>query len=183
LGVCAVHGGQHPGRGTRNALLAIGEWSYLEIVGPDPLQPSEGAPRWFMVDDIPGPRLVTWAVKAAELDNLVKRARRRGVLLGSVAHGKRVRSDGVVLSWQFTDPAAFVVDGLVPFFINWGSSPHPAATAPRGVQLISLRVQHPEPRLVEHALSVVGLNLAVEHGLHPSLIATLRTPKGVVELH
>ena len=35
LGVEPVPGGQHPGRGTRNALVALGPASYLEIVGPE----------------------------------------------------------------------------------------------------------------------------------------------------
>ena len=36
LGVRAAAAGQHPGRGTRNALLRLGEDSYLLIDGPDP---------------------------------------------------------------------------------------------------------------------------------------------------
>ena len=36
LGVRATPGGQHLGAGTRNALVALGPGTYLEIVGPDP---------------------------------------------------------------------------------------------------------------------------------------------------
>lgn len=182
LGVRAIPGGQHPGRGTRNALLALREYSYLEIVGPDPSQAWEVGPRWFEVDDIAGPRLITWAANATKLEDVVAHAARHGLRLGAVTAGSRVRSDGVTLSWKFTDPCTRVAGGLLPFFIDWGSSPHPATTAPRGLQLVSLCGEHPEPARVEEALSGVGINLRVGYGLQPALVAVLKTSKGMVEL-
>ena len=60
----ATPGGQHPGLGTRNALIALGPSMYLEIVGPDPEQPKPLEPRWFCINDLAAPRLVAWAAKS-----------------------------------------------------------------------------------------------------------------------
>ena len=68
LGVRATPGGQHPGLGTRNALVALGPASYLEIIGPDPEQPKPAGPRRFGIDDLKAPRLLTWVAKGRDLD-------------------------------------------------------------------------------------------------------------------
>jgi hypothetical protein len=182
LGVRAAPGGQHPGRGTRNALIALSEGSYLEIVGPDPDQPAPALPRWFGIDTLNRPRLVTWALKADNLKQRVEEAARGGVRLGPVVAGSRTRSDGVTLAWECTDPAAVVGGGLVPFFINWGDSPHPAASAPAGPTLVSLRGEHPELSRIREYLAAIGVALPVAQGPRPSLIATFRTTNGIVEL-
>jgi len=54
-----------------------------------------------------------------------------------------------LLRWQFTDPLVPVADGIVPFFIDWGNSPHPAKTTPQGARLISLRAEHPDEERVQ----------------------------------
>ncbi len=182
LGVRPAQGGQHPGRGTRNALLRLSERSYLEIVGPDESQQQVVKPRWFQLDTLDVPRLVGWAVKASELDRLSARAKVGGISLGPVVSGSRERLDGSYLRWQFTDPSTVVADGIVPFFIDWGDSPHPAASAPPGPVLESLRAEHPNPAEVMRALGVIGLDLLVEFGPRPALIATFRTEAGIVQL-
>ena len=182
LGVRPAPGGQHPGRGTKNALLALSERSYLEIVGPDPAQAKPAGGRWFRIDDLDAPRLVTWAVKEADLEKRKISAGASGVGLGPVASGSRQRADGTTLRWQFTDPAVVVADGLVPFFIDWKDSPHPAAAAPAGPVLTSLRAVHPNAAKVMRALSAVGIDLSVEPGPRPALVATLKTGNGLVEL-
>jgi hypothetical protein len=182
VGLRATPGGQHPGRGTRNALLSLGPGVYLEIIGPDPEQPTPAQPRPFGIDDLKEPRLVTWAAKANQLEQLASEAGRGGIKLGEVISGTRQRADGVVLSWRYTDPRTVVAGGVVPFFIDWGKTPHPATTATQGASLIGLRAEHPDAQQVQKALDRLGLDLRVQQGPRPALVATVSGPRGRVEL-
>lgn len=182
LGVKATPGGQHPGLGTRNALVALGPTSYLEIIGPDPEQPTPPGPRRFGIDDLKAPRIVRWVVKSSELDAVAAKAAKANVPLGAIAPGSRRRPDGVVLSWRYTDPNTVVADGLVPFFIDWGTSPHPALTAARGATLTRLRAEHPDSERVQKMVDQLGLELKVSQGPAPAIIATIDSPRGRVEL-
>ena len=182
LGVRATLGGQHQGRGTYNSLLALGPMSYLEIVAADPRQPKPLTARWFRVDNLQSPRLVSWAVKGSSLNMLIANAAQSGVQLGPLRSGSRVRPDGVVLSWQFTDPTMVVADGVIPFFIDWRTSPHPAEMAPRGASLVGLRAEHPACKQVRDQLLAIGIDIPVDHGPYPALVATLQTASGHVEI-
>ena len=180
VGVQATPGGQHPGGGTRNALIALGDATYLEIIGPDPEQPKPPQPRRFGIDDLTAPKLVTWAAKSSDLEQLTGDALRKGIQLGPVNPGSRRTPQGVLLAWRLTLTA--LGDGIVPFFIDWGQTPHPARTAATGATLIDLRAEHPDAERVQKILTQLGLELPVQAGARPALIATISSPRGRVEL-
>ena len=181
-GVRAAPGGRHPGEGTRNALIRIGPAMYLELIAPDPEQPSPPRPRWFGLDTLDEPHLITWAAKCADLDRRVATAAAAGVGVGEVRGGHREVGDGQMLSWRLTYPDVRLGDGLVPFLIDWGQSPHPARKAPGGLRLVDLRAEHPRPATVLGSLRHLGIELRVTAGARPDLIATFDTPRGTVEL-
>jgi len=182
LGVKAVAGGQHPGGGTRNALVGLGNETYLEIIGPDPEQPQPIRPRRFGIDDLKAPRLVTWAVKSTDLEATVERAKANGFDLGAVQSGSRRRPDGVLLAWRLTVSPTLTADGIVPFFIDWDKTQHPAHTLPRTCKLVALRAEHPNAKVIEKGLDALGLRIKVDGAAIPALIATIETPSGQVEL-
>jgi hypothetical protein len=182
LGVRATPGGQHPGLGTRNALVALGPASYLEIIGPDREQPKPAGRRRFGIDELKAPRIVGWVAKGTELEKLVVAAAAHAVKLGPVIPGSRRRPDGVVLTWRYTDPNAVLADGLVPYFIDWGTSPHPSASAARGVTLRQVRAEHPDAERTQKMLDILELDLRVQKGSAPAIIAIMDSPRGRVEI-
>ena len=182
LGVRATAGGRHPGAGTRNALVALGPGTYLEIVGPDRTQPQPEQPRWFRIDEIDAPRLVTWAAKVDSIDQISRKARRLGVGLGGIVAGSRRRDDGVLLAWRYTNPRTVVGDGIIPFLIDWGTTPHPSESAAQGASLITLRAEHPQPEPIRDIARRLGLSLQIDRGSQPALVATIASLRGEVEL-
>jgi len=181
-GIRAVIGGSHPGGGTRNALISLGPATYLEIIAPDPEQTDFDGRRIFRIDELEAPTLVTWAANADDINQIAANDIGDGETPGASLAGSRRRPDGVLLAWQYTDPSSVLLDGVIPFFINWGDTPHPAASAPVGARLVSLRVEHPEADRVRRAFAALGLDVPVTSAPAPALIAVVESPNGTVEL-
>jgi len=182
FGVRASPGGRHPGAGTHNALLSLGGDAYLEIIAPDPLQPAPGHPRSFGLDSLRAPRLQTWAVKHADLEELLSRALALGIDLERVESGFRRRPDGGELSWRYAGIPADRLGGVIPFFIDWGVSAHPSSSAAPGLRFVGLRAEHPDPDRARALLEGLGIGIDVTRGPEAALIATLGGPHGELEL-
>jgi len=180
LGVRAAGGGQHPGQGTHNKLLSLDQGTYLELIGPDPAQPDPLQPRPYGVDGITRAGLVGWAIRAEDIDVALARAHAAGVDLGEVIEGRRRTADGASLRWRVTSNARTA--GVIPFLISWGDTPHPAASAPSGLTLGALRVEHPDPKSIAETLRILGADVEVCAGSRARLIATVRGPNGIGEL-
>lgn len=179
-GVRALFGGVHPGRGTRNALVALGPSSYLEIIAPDPQQSS---PAWFtQVLTLTDPRLIAWAVHTSDLTLLAQTAAAAGLPIDGPHDGARSRPDGKILSWRLFhlwDDRG----GLLPFFIEWNrDSVHPAAAAPSGCQLGRFHLQSPDASELARILQTLAVEVPIELGEKPLICARLACPKGEVEL-
>jgi len=180
LGVRASAGGQHPGRGTHNALISIGPKAYLEIIAPDPLQP-ETRPVWFAIHRLTAPKLVTWAVRIDDIEGFVKEIS-PNANVGRVRSGSRKTPDGATLSWQLTEPQLIEGVGLVPFLIEWSSSQHPADSAITGPRLVQLRIEHPEPESIRNQLKLLHLGVAIEQNATPALVAIFESAGNQIEL-
>ena len=183
-GIRPAVGGSHPGRGTRNALLSLGAKQYLEVIAPDPAQKTYT----FQIDlrSLKEPRLVTWAAATSDIDALARDAKAAGRGVFGPNDGSRARPDGKVLKWRSLGVASSLAVGGVepiPFFIEWAADVvHPASDSPRGCELKTLRFAHPSPASVVDALKAVGIDADVASASEAALVATVSTPKGVIEL-
>jgi catechol 2,3-dioxygenase-like lactoylglutathione lyase family enzyme len=166
-GVRPVEGGPHPGLGTRNHLLGLGELRYLEIIGPDSGQSDPERPRPFGIDELTEPRLAAWAVRAADIEARVARSRTLGYDPGPIEPLSRRTPDGEVLRWRLTFP----YEPVVPFLIDWGRTPHPARRLPV-VPLTAFSGTDPDPAGVRGRLAALGVELDVREGAQ-GLVAVL----------
>lgn len=176
FGVRAQPGGKHIGLGTHNALLALGPRTYLEIVAPDPEQPEPSMPRPLGVDDVTPGRLASWALACDDIDRAVAVARSYGYDPGEVGDGQRVGPAGTVLRWRAAGSA--LASDLVPFLISWGDTEHPARSAPHGLILKSLQIEHPDPLSLAPLLIALGADIEVTPSAAPALVAHLSGPSG-----
>ena len=181
LGVAPSPGGPHPGLGTRNYLVSLGESCYLEIIGPDPEQPQPSRARPFALDQLSAARLVSWAIHDAELERRVDAARAKGYDPGPILPLSRQSPAGLI-AWRLTMRGEPGGEGLVPFVIDWGKTPSPALSSTRGCTLRGLRAEHPDPASIEAMLGALGVELDVARGAAPALVARIATPRGEIEL-
>ena len=180
-GVDPAEGGRHLGRGTRNVLVGLGGTSYLEIIGPDPANPADpGVAMPFGLDTLDRPRLVTWAVHPADLEAAAAASAAAGADLGQVWPLSRRTPAGALLEWRLASRHPEPLDGVTPFLIDWGATPHPAPALPR-LALRGLRATHPDPGAVAAVLDALDVRLTVEPGA-PGIAALLDTPRGPVVL-
>ena len=182
LGARPIIGGRHPQYGTHNAIVALGDHIYLEIIASDPdLPPPEEGVLWDL-DTLQEPRLITWAMRTDQIFDLAEKARKAGLNIGDVAEGARTTPEGKVLKWRLTNPHAARLETATPFLIDWGETLHPAETAPKAGSLTALRFEHPQPDMLKHVFATLGLSVEVASADDPAIIAAVKTPNGMVEL-
>jgi hypothetical protein len=123
FGLGSVEGGRHPGWGTANRIVPLGN-AYLELVAI--VDPDEAASSDFgravskaIVTHEP---LIGWVVATDDLEAVARRLRLE------VSRGSRTMPDGTTLTWQLAGLASSLKTGALPLFIEWGgpNELHPA---------------------------------------------------------
>jgi catechol 2,3-dioxygenase-like lactoylglutathione lyase family enzyme len=179
-GVRAAFGGVHPGRGTQNALLSLGDRHYLEIIAPDPKQAAPSG-QFAQLKNLSKPKLIGWAAHPGNLENYANKLRAAGIAFAGPTPGSRARPDGRILHWK-TLNLADGHSGVLPFFIEWSTdSIHPSADAPRGCRLDHFAIADPNPVALKKILQQLALDVPVEHADRPQLRARITGPRGTLD--
>jgi hypothetical protein len=177
----AVIGGVHPNRGTRNALISLGERQYLEILAPDPAQSTMDGRAAFL-KTLAKPKIITWAAGTRDIDTIEKGVKAAGYETEGIQTGSRKKPDGSVLEWRNLTLKGHDGD-IIPFVIEWGSSStHPSVDSPTGCKLRELRLEHPDPDKMNGFLEAMGFQVRIGKGPAPRVTALIATPKGDFEL-
>jgi hypothetical protein len=205
LGISPGPGGEHEKYGTHNRLFKIASpqfpLAYFEIIAinPEAVIPKRAqVPRWFDMDDAAvqkavaqGPRLIHFVSSTEDVKAARHLLRTQGIERGQVVQASRKSRKGT-LNWQITvrEDGERLFNGCLPTLIQWGKPEatdplrlHPRNSLPRsGVTLQGLTVSHPSGAKLQAAFDAIGLaDIAIETG-PANLVASLQTPKGLVQL-
>ena len=181
-GVRARFGGQHPGRGTHNALLSFGGRQYLEIIAMDPDQADAPGLLFPELRGLSEPKLIAWAIAVESVADVAKRAMAANIATIGPLDGSRAQSDGSLLIWKTLRIDSPSLEG-VPFFIEWHvGAAHPSQNSPSGCRLTSFEIEHTDPERISRVLKSLGAAAIITPGSRVRMKARLQTPKGEVGL-
>jgi hypothetical protein len=171
LGLEVVAGGRHPGWGTANRIVPLGD-AYLELIAVvAPAEaPSSPFGRWVAASP-PGP--MGWAVRVDDIDAT---ARRLGL---DLVPGSRAAPDGRRLAWRTAGVERVATEPALPFFISWEpGGPFPGEGG-AGLEVERIELRGDAARLAEW-LGDADLPVAVRPGPPAVERFVLRGPGGTI---
>jgi glyoxalase-like protein len=111
-GLASLEGGRHPGWGTANRIVPLGD-AYLELIAVVDEAEAAQSPIGSWVASATHAEPLGWAVRTNELDAV---ARRLDLRIGA---GSRAGREGR-LSWRMAGIERAAAEPSLPFFIEWG---------------------------------------------------------------
>jgi len=127
------------------------------------------------------PALHTFAIGTDRLDLMAAKLEQAGLPHAGLIPMSRRLPSGRLVRWRLLIPNGHAYGALVPFFVDWGDSPHPADGAEDGCSLSRLRLTHPEAWSLRPLLQRLEVDVEVDTG-PAGITAELTTPNGLVRL-
>ena len=173
LGLPVAAGGRHPGWGTANRIVPLGD-AYLELVAV--VDPAEAAASGFgswVAAAPPGP--MGWAVRSGDLEAT---ARRLGLV---VVPGSRQAAGGRTLRWRTAGVEHAATEPSLPFFIAWDPGTAFPGAGGAGIEVDRVELRGDAGRLAEW-LGGAGLPVSVRPGPAAIERIVLRAAAGAVTI-
>jgi hypothetical protein len=183
-GIEPVFGGRHPGRGTQNAMVSLSPEIYLEIIAPDPDQPSNAFTESLMSIRV-APALITWALATSDIQQLKAGFKTDKIESSEIVEGSRKREDRSILKWKMlyahSTDIRYFSPSAIPFFIEWENMDlHPARTSPQGCNLLSFTAHHSEANRYIRSLKRAGFNAPFVQSQEMNMELVINSPRGEV---
>lgn len=183
LGVRPAFGGYHTTKGTKNALLNLGEGIYLEILAPDEDNTEVKGPRWMGIDFLKEAGVTRWALKSEDLKQDSAVLKRYKPKHGEISGGTRKTTSGKLLTWEMILPLAEPAVDLAPFMVDWRKSElHPTDNLALECELLSVEFTDPAPDSVANLFKDLGGKWTVKKGVKSAIRIKIKCPRGVVNL-
>jgi hypothetical protein len=114
-GLASVEGGRHPGWGTANRIVPLGE-TYLELIAVVDEAEAAGSVfgSWVAAGATAAGQPLGWAARTGDLDAIADR-------LGLAVEAKsRQDAQGRTLRWRVAGMTEAAAERPLPFFVEWG---------------------------------------------------------------
>ena len=153
-GVEAYEGGRHPGWGTANWIVPLGD-AYVELVAVVDEHEARGSlfGRWVARSAQDGGGPIGWAVRPDDLDTT---AARLGL---EIVDGSRTTPAGERIEWRSAGIEEAATRSWLPFFIDWrDSAAFPGGTATPAAAIVHVEIEGDAEELSawlgEHSLPI-----------------------------
>ncbi len=179
-GMRPVFGGYHTTKGTKNALINLGNDCYLEILAIDEVNTQVKPPRWMGVDLVKIPEITRWSLKSNQLHQDRKILQKYHPEMGVIQGGQRQTATGDTLTWEMILPLATPLVEVVPFMTDWQHSTiHPTHNLPQQCELIELLFTHPHPTTIQEIFSELNIDILIQKAEKATIRAKIKSPNGV----
>lgn len=174
-GVKPVFGGIHPNSFTQNAIVSLGENSYIEIMAPQ--DDVDSIPDWIRNEEKLYP--IGWALSTNNAKSTQNILSEHNISFSESRNSSRETPIGNRLEWS-TFRMENTKARRLPFFITWNNtSTHPSINSPKGCSLKSLKL-YSTSTLFPSALKKMDIQCEVIESAKDSIILIINSPKGEI---
>ena len=173
-GLRSIAGGRHPGWGTENRIIPLGD-AYLELVAVVNLEEARDSAfgQWVARAGSHLLRPLGWAVRPVDLDDV---ARREGL---AVTSGARITPTGERLAWRTAGVDRAAAEPSLPFFIEWDPESRFPGSADTNTRARLARLDlEGDPSHLASWLGGHALPLELRLGAPAVVAVTVRSPAG-----